>query len=110
METRALVDELDRACPGFADYRRSVDNLFGPGSLGAVFAACSHFLRERTVPPESWLRLATLVNTVAGGSDRAASEAVCTCLLENLASTSHPLKPFLQGEALRYWSAWESAG
>jgi hypothetical protein len=76
MDARALLDELERTFPGFADYCESMDNLFDNRTLGGVLAACSHFVREQPVPADSWPRLATFVNQVAGGSDDAAAEAV----------------------------------
>jgi hypothetical protein len=105
MDRQSLVAELDRVLPGFAAYLRSPDNLFDSGSFCSAFAACSQFVRER--PVAAWAALARIVNQVVTGPNAVASEAACTCLLENLAEPGHPLKPFLEGEALRYWIAWE---
>jgi hypothetical protein len=110
LEEQSLIQELDGTLPGFTEYCSSSDNLFDGGSLCGVFAACSHFVSDRPVAAESWPRLAAILNRVASGSDVPASEAACTCFLENLAEPSHPLKAFLEGEALRYWNAWETAG
>jgi len=106
----ALIRELDRALPGFGEYCVSPDNLFDTDSLCGVFAACSHFVRDRPVSNASWRHVAQVVNQIATTSDKAATEAAFACFLENLAAMSHPLKAFLRGEALRYWNAWESAG
>ena len=110
MKPQAFVTELDRALPGFADYSESSENLFDRETSCGVFAACSHFVRERPVPSECWPRLATILNRVATGSDASAAEAACACFLEHLADPAHPIKPFLDGEALRFWTMWEPTG
>ncbi|HYQ03295.1 MAG TPA: hypothetical protein VER96_31690 [Polyangiaceae bacterium] len=102
-----LVSELDSILPGFAAYYQSDENLFDTRTSCAVFAACSHFVWGQPVADEAWSRLAAVVNRDAAGSDEVASEAACTCLLENLADPSHPLKRYLEGDAIRYWIAWE---
>ena len=101
-----LLTELDRALPGFAGYFQSPDNLHDGGTLCAIFAACSDFVRERSIAAECWPQLANIVNTAV--VDEAAAEAACTCFLENIAEPSHPLKPFLSREALEYWTSWEA--
>ena len=103
MEAPTLVAELDRALPGFAEYFRSGENVFDGGTPCAVFAACSHFVSEDAISVEAWPVLAKLLNEFVSGSDAVVAEAACTCFLENLADPRHPLKPFLDGEALRYW-------
>ena len=108
MNPDMLIAELERALPGFAGYHGSSENLHDSGTLCSVFAACCDFVREQPITAECWPRLASVVNSAA--SDEAASEAACTCFLENLADPSHPLKRFLTGEALSYWTAWEPAG
>jgi hypothetical protein len=110
MDASALAAELDRTLPGFAGYLASTENLFECDNLCGVFAACSHFVRERTVAADSWLPLAAILNRVVSGTDRDASDAACACFLENLADPEHPLRPFLEGEALRYWTFHEGAG
>src|SRR3954464_8147237 len=109
MTPNALVTELDRALPGFADYNASSEDLFDRATSCGVVAACSHFVRERPVAGECWPRLATILNRVATGSDAIAAEAACACF-ENLTDPVDPLKPFLEGEALRFWSMWQAAG
>jgi hypothetical protein len=104
-----LISELNQALPGFAEYYDSEENLHEGGTPHAVFAACSDFVRERAVAPDSWPRLAAIVNKTVTGLDEVFAEAACTCFLVNLSEAGHPLKAFLEGEALRYWNRWESA-
>lgn len=110
MEPDRLLAELDGVLPGFAGYCRSAENLFDYGTLHGMFAACSHFVQEYPINAAQWPALADLLNGIVAGSDIAASEAACTCFLENLADPSHPLKAFLEGEALQHWKEWEPAG
>jgi len=63
-------------------------------------AACSNFVRENAQAPETWERLASLVNEIVGGLDAELDNAACTCLLENLAAPSHPMKGLLRNAAL----------
>jgi hypothetical protein len=105
-----LVAELNRILPGFADYLESSDNPFDSDNQCGVFAACSHFVRERTVAVESWRGLGSFLNLQVAEPDGAMVEAACSCFLENLADSRHPLKPFLAGEALLFWEQWEAAG
>ena len=110
MDPNALVADLERVLPGFADYVASADNLFDSDNLSGVFAACSHFVTERVIAADSWPSLAAVINRVVSESDAGASNAACTCFLENLADPHHPLRPFLEGEALSYWKDYEGAG
>jgi len=110
MDALGLVVELDRTLPGFSSYFQSQENLFDGTAPCAVFAACTHFVRERPLGVESWRSLAALINNAVGGSDEAMAEAACACFLENLAASGHPLKAFLDGDALRYWNEWEAVG
>jgi len=108
MPLERLISDLDRNVPGFAEYLESDANLFGVETPAGIFAACSHFVRNRPLDPGGWQALAQLLNDAVAGQDQAVAEAACTCFLENLAATDHPLKPFLIGDALRYWEQWES--
>jgi hypothetical protein len=54
VEPSKLLAELDRALPGFAEYYRSPDNLHEGGTLCAVFAACSDFVREQPITDQCW--------------------------------------------------------
>lgn len=107
MDAVALVAELDQLLPGFADYVKSGDNLFDSGTACGVFAACSHFVSERSVSAATWAPLAMFLNAAVSGSDEAVVEAACTCFLENIADAGHPLKAFLVGNALSFWEQWE---
>jgi hypothetical protein len=109
MPHESLISNLDRTAPGFADYLESDANLFVPKTPAGIFAACSHFVRDRPMDPERWQALAQLLNDAVAGPDAEVAEAASTCFLENLATMNHPLKPFLIGNALRYWEQWESA-
>ena len=109
MPRERLILDLDRSLPGFAEYLGSGANLFASATPAATFAACSHFVRNRPIDSEHWRALANLVNDAVAGPDEALAEAACTCFLENLAAPDHPLKPYLIGDALRYWQQWESA-
>ena len=99
----SLLSMLDRAVPGFRVYAESDDNLFDRDSVHGLFAACSHFVRERYAAPTIWPEVADLVNAVVGGPDPDLDNAACTCFLESLASRDHPLDPSLRGHALAYW-------
>jgi hypothetical protein len=92
-------------CP--VPYLASEKNLFPRDTVEGVFTACSWFVRRTRVGAESWAAVAQIVNLSAAAPDRALSDAACTCFLENVAAPEHPLKAFLEGEALRYWSYWE---
>jgi hypothetical protein len=107
MEQRSLISDLDGAVPGFGAYLASGENHFDDDNPHGVFAACSHLVRNRAIQPESWERLAAIVNRVVGGEDAELDNAACTCFLENLASPSHPMKPWLRDAALAYWLIWE---
>lgn len=107
MKLSGLISDLDRAVPGFRTHLVSDENYFDRENAHGVFAACSHFVGNHPVRPESWERLAAIVNRLVGGEDAELDNAVCTCLLENLASPTHPLKPLLCGAALAYWLGWE---
>jgi hypothetical protein len=107
MDVSNLIDELDRAAPGFRAYVVSDENDFENHSVHAAFAACSQFVRRRPLGFDSWERLAALANRLAGGDDAELDNAVCTCFLENLASPAHPMKPLLRGPALACWEQWE---
>jgi len=102
----SLLSMLDRAAPGFRGYTESDGNYFERDSVHGLFAAFSHFVRDRCAPPTVWSAVAELVNRVVGGPDADLDNAACTCFLENLASRDHPLDPFLRGEALAYWRRW----
>ena len=110
MPRERLISDLDRSVPGFAEFIGSDANPFVADTPAGIFAACSHFVRSRTLDPGGWQRLAHLLNDAVAGPDDEVAEAACTCFLENLATTDHPLKSFLIGEALRVWEQWESAG
>lgn len=107
--TESLLSLLDAAAPGFRAWSLSGDNLFDLDSLHGVFAACSHFVRAVPRGSDVWPVLAELVNEAVAGQDAQLAEAVCTCLLENLASPDHPLGSLLRGGALVYWRQWSSA-
>ncbi len=110
MDTPTLVAEFERILPGFSRYLESEENLFDGGTPCAVFSACSHFVRERELGIDAWRPLGEFLNRAVAGSDKAISEAACACFLENLADASHPLKSFLDGEALVFWRRWEPPG
>ncbi len=107
MKQQSLISELDFAAPGFRAYVVSGENYFDDDNPHGVLAACSDFVRSHPVKPESWERLAAIVNRVVGGEDAELDNAACTCFLENLASPSHPMKPLLRDAALAYWLIWE---
>jgi hypothetical protein len=107
MDVDSLIDELDRAAPGFRAYVVSDENDFDNHNAHAAFAACSQFVRQRPLGFDSWERLAALANRIAAGDDAELDNAVCTCFLENLASPMHPMKPLLRGQALTCWEQWE---
>ena len=109
MDADALVSRLEQALPGFRIYVESEANLFDRSSAHRIFAACSHYVRERSVSPMAWQSLATLVNGIVGSSDAEFDNAACTCFLENLAETGHPLARLLRGEALTFWQQWAGA-
>jgi hypothetical protein len=101
-----IVHRLDECLPGFAPYLRSEECLFRADSVHGAFAAFSQLVRDRDPASVDWPPIARLVNELveAGGS---LANAVCTCFLENLARTEHPLRPLLASEAARYWDAWQ---
>ena len=101
-----LTGHLDTAVSGFAEYVASEDNLFSRDSVHGVFAACSDFVREQSLDPGAWDRLADLVNSTVGATEASLTNAACTCFLENLAHLSHPLNSRLQGDALAFWRRW----
>ncbi len=109
MPRERLIADLERTLPGFAEYLRSQANLFVAETPAGIFAACSHFVQDRSIEVERWQPLARLLNEAVTGPDEELAEAACSCFLENLATSDHPLKPFLSGDALRYWEHWESA-
>ena len=106
MDISTLVQRLDSAVPGFASFVESDDNLFSSDTAHGVFAGCSDFVQDRKVSIQSWTALAELLNEAVGGSDEDMDNAACTCFLENLAAKTHPLGPFLRGEALMHWNRW----
>jgi hypothetical protein len=89
-----LVVQPAEALPGFSTYVGSNENLFCADSICGVFSACSTFVRERTIPSESWLALAMIINAAVVDASTPLSEAACTCFLENLADFRHPLRAF----------------
>ena len=103
----SLMKALDDVAPGFRAYYESDENLYDSGTFHSAFAALSIFVRESNMDAEVWPNLASLLNEVVDGSDSELDNAAATCFIENLASRDHPLKPFLRGEALDYWSLWE---
>jgi hypothetical protein len=109
MDDAALIAALDGALPGFLTYLASEENLFDKDTLDGVFMACSWFVRRTTVAAECWPALAGIVNAAGAANSRDLADAACTCFIENIAATDHPLRPFLEGEALRYWSYCERA-
>ncbi len=98
-----LTARLDAVLQGFQAYVRSTDNPFDSDSVHGVFAACSHFVREKEVQPEGWKALAEVLNEMIGGQDGELDEAACTCFLENLAQPGHPILVHLRGSALDFW-------
>ena len=107
MSPDALTDCLDGALPGFRRFVESEENLYEQDNVHGVFVACSDFVRERDVSLSSWKQVAEVVNGTVKDSDEELDNAVCTCFLENLAETDHPLRALLRGEALEYWKRWE---
>ena len=105
MNLPELVIRLDQALPGFANHLASKGCLFPVDSAHGVLAAFAGFTKARAASAIAWSSIADLVNDlVAAGDDL--DEAVCTCLLESLASRDHPLRPLLVGEAADYWDEW----
>ncbi|MEQ8766513.1 MAG: hypothetical protein RL885_21545 [Planctomycetota bacterium] len=105
MNLDQLVVRLNETVPGFVHYRESDGSLFDGESPHAVFAACSHYVRENVISREVWRSLASLLNEIVGSGDDI-DNAACTCFLENLACDTHPLQELLQGQALEQWRKW----
>jgi hypothetical protein len=109
MDLAQLLDELDRATPGFRSYFDSDDeHYYSRDSVHSAFLVCSDFVQENPPAPETWERLASLVNQIVGGKDDELHNAVCSCFLESLASPSHPIRPLLGRKALAFWKQCEA--
>ena len=74
MPRERLILNLDRSVPGFAEYLGSDANLFASATPAAIFAACSHFVRDRPIDSEHWHALVNLVNDVVAGPDESVAE------------------------------------
>lgn len=110
MLAAAILHRLDGILPGFAAYWQSADNVFAggdqPASLCGVFAACSHYVRERAseLPLEQASELGAFVTECMSEPGTELDEAAATCFLENLAYEpgAARLLPHLSGRALQY--------
>jgi|SRR5579883_2004880 len=115
MTPRALLDRLVDLVP---DFRASWDdpgNCFryddGSFTLHGVFAAFSHFFRERhaVLPADRVAALGAFVSgCMATGDNGPLDNAAATCFVGNIAGepSDRELAPYLTGEAKRYWHAW----
>jgi hypothetical protein len=83
MPRERLLLDLDRSVPGFAEYLGSDANLFASATPAAIFAACSHFVRDRPIDSEHWHALANLVNDAVAGPDESRALPFISALNES---------------------------
>ena len=110
MLAHAVLHRLGAILPGFSAYRQSADNVFTSeeqaASLCGVFAACSHYVRERgsELPQAQASELGAFVTACMSEPGTQLDDAAATCFLENLADEPGAalLLPHLSGHALQY--------
>jgi len=106
----AVHERLVSILPGFEALWQSPANLFGDDAqaptLCGVFAACSHYVRERVteLTPAQASELGAFLTECMAEPGTTLDEAAATCFLENLAHepAAELLTPHLSGRALDF--------
>jgi hypothetical protein len=111
MTAQQLLDRLIKLFPGFEHYWDNPENCFrqddGSFTMCGVFSEFSSFFREHFVEfsVHSLSRFGDFVTECISGSSTELDNAAAVCFLENIGgeSFSQAFKPFLRGEALKFY-------
>ena len=102
MKCDLLINNINEIAPGFAEYAESANNAFEIGAVHGIFAAFSHFVCKENCHHD-WKNIGTYINSVVDGSNSDLDNAACTCFIENIARSGHPIEVHLSGCANKYW-------
>jgi hypothetical protein len=111
MSPQDLLDRVNTLFPHFAKYWQDGENCFlnddGSFSPAGVFAALSHFFRDRyeEFSPTQIGALAELLSECTAAADSDLDIAAATCFLENVTGErfSADLKRYLKGAPLSFF-------